>query len=317
MTPLVSDQPGQAAQTDPNLINPWGVSFSASSPFWVSNAETGTSTLYDGSGTPQALVVNIPAPGGGKGAPTGQVFNGTTDFLIGATGKALFLFATEDGTIAAWNAGAGTNAQIVADRSSVNAVYKGLALATTGGQNFLYATDFHNARIDRFDKNFQLAGSFTDSSIPAGYAPFNIQNINGDLYVTFAKQLGPDNEDDAAGPGRGFVDIFHADGTLSRRLISQGVLNSPWGLAIAPPTFGAFAGKLLVGNFGDGTIHGFDPTTGALAGELSNPDGSPLIIPGLWTLIFGNGGRGGSVDILYFTAGTDGEQHGLFGQIQP
>jgi uncharacterized protein (TIGR03118 family) len=317
MTPLVSDQPGQAAHTDANLVNPWGVSFGATSPFWVSNAETGTSTLYDGSGTPQALVVNIPAPGGGKGAPTGQVFNPTTDFLVGTSGKALFIFATENGTIVAWNPAGGTNGKIVADRSGSNAVYKGLALASTGGQNFLFATDFRNARIDRFDKDFRFVGSFTDSSVPAGYAPFNVVNINGDLYVTFAKQLGPDNEDDAAGPGRGFVDIFHPDGTLARRLISQGVLNSPWGLAVAPPSFGAFAGKLLVGNFGDGTIHAFDPTTGHLIGQLTNPDGSDLIIPGLWTLLFGNGGRGGSPDILYFSAGSDGEQHGLFGQIQP
>jgi uncharacterized protein (TIGR03118 family) len=314
---LVSDQAGQAVHTDSNLVNAWGLAFSATGPFWVANNHTGTATIYNSSGTPQALVVHIPAPGGGAGAPTGEAFNGTSDFAIGTTGKALFLFSTEDGTLIGWNAASGTNAQIVADRSGAHAVYKGLALASNGGQNFLYATDFHNARIDQFDATFHLVNSFTDSSVPAGYAPFGIQNINGSLYVTFAKQLAPDNEDDDSGPGRGFVDIFNPNGTLTKRLISQGALNSPWGLAIAPAGFGTFSGMLLVGNFGDGAINAYDPNTGAVAGQLGNPDGSPLSINGLWSLAVGNGGQGGSPNIVYFTAGPVGETHGLFGQIQP
>lgn len=300
---------------DPNLVNPWGVSFSATGPFWVSNNGTGTSTLYNSAGQPQTLVVTIPAPGGGTSKPTGQVFNGTSDFTLSTSpsGPARFLFATEDGTIAGWNGNAGTTAITMVDNSGSDAIYKGLALGSVGSNNFLYAANFHAGTVDVFNKNFTLTSTFTDSDLAlAGYAPFNIQNINGNLYVAYAEQ-DANREDEVAGAGLGYVDEFDTSGNLVRRIASGGTLNAPWGIALAPADFGEFSNDLLVGNFGDGHISAFDPNSGAFLGQLEDSPGNPIAIEGLWALIFGNGVNGGARDKLYFTAGIDDEAHGLFG----
>ena len=317
-TNLVSDLPGVARFTDPDLVNPWGMAFSSGSPIWVSDNGMGLATIYNGAGVKQGLIVSIPAPGGGTGAPTGQVFNGGSGF-----NGDVFLFATEDGTIAGWRGALGTTAELGADRSGSGAVYKGLTLATSGSNTYLYATDFHNGTVDVFDSTFTkvtLGGSFTDPSLPADYAPFGIQtNPNGTLiYVTFALQDAA-KHDDVACPGCGFVDVFNTDGTFVKRLVSMGSLNSPWGMALAPGSFGKFSGDLLVGNFGDGTINAFDPATGAMIGTLDGSNGTPLVNLGLWGLAFGNGAQGTSMNTLYFTAGIPGqdqiEDHGLFGAI--
>jgi len=310
---LVSNIPGLAAWTDPNLVNPWGVSFSPTSPFWVSDNGTGLATLYNSTGTPLSLVVTIPPPTGkmGPAAPDGQVFNPNPANFGGAH----FIFSTEDGTISSWSGG--TSALLNVDDSSANSVFKGLALANNGSNTYLYATDFHNNAIDVFDTNFNkvtLGGSFTDPSLPAGYAPFGIRASGGFLYVTYALQNSA-KHDDVAGPGHGFVDVFDTNGNLIQRLVSMGALNSPWGLAWAPAGFGKFSGDLLVGNFGDGTINAFDPKTGTLLGQIDGANGMPLINDGLWALTFGNGGNGGSTNILYFTAGLNQESDGLFGSI--
>ncbi|MCX6928959.1 MAG: TIGR03118 family protein [Verrucomicrobia bacterium] len=316
---LVSNLPGRADHTDTNLLNPWGISFSATSPFWISDNHSGLSTLYNSSGTPQTLVVTIPPPPGGTppSGPSGTIFNSTTNFIVSGTAAARFIFSTEDGTIAAWASGA--TAVIKADNSARGAVYKGLAAGSSGGSNYLYAADFHNGRVDVFDASFNaatLAGSFADATIPAGYAPFNIQNIGGQLYVAYAAQ-GPGAHDDAAGPGHGYVNVFTTSGQLVKRLASTGVLNSPWGIALAPAGFGGFAGALLVGNFGDGRINAFDPATGAWLGTVNDASGNPFAVEGLWALAFGNGGNGGEPHTLYFTAGLNGETDGLFGSLAP
>lgn len=316
---LVSDIPGLAANTDPNLINPWGISHSSTSPFWVSDNHTGLATLYNGSGIPLSLVVTVPpSPGDTAGSPTGQVFNSNTSNFKGAR----FIFATEDGTISSWQPSDGTSAVRNAISTS-GAVYKGLALADNGSHSYLYAADFHNGKVDVFDSNFSpvtLSGTFTDPSLPAGYAPFNIQNIGGKLYVTFAVQDAAAH-DDVPGAGHGIVDVFNADGSIVKRLITGGSLNSPWGLTLAPTGFGSFGSDLLVGNFGDGTINAFDPLTGMPVGQLDDASGNPVTNLGLWALTFGNGSSGGDTHTLYFTAGIPGggqvEDHGLFGSIAP
>jgi len=321
-TNLVSDLPGMASHTDSNLVNPWGIAASATSPFWVADNHTGVSTLYDTSGTPQSLVVTVPpAAGGTQGSPTGIVFNGSTDFQVSAGTPARFIFATEDGTISGW--ASGTAATLKVDNSASEAIYKGLAIGNNGTANFLYAADFHGGKIDAFDATFApatLAGSFSDPTIPTGYAPFNVQNIVGVLYVTYALQ-DADAEDDVPGLGHGFINKFDLNGNFIARFASRGTLNSPWGLAVAPPGFGAFANALLVGNFGDGRINVFDPATGALLGQVSDNSGHAISIEGLWGLRIGNGGSGGDPNTLYFAAGIAGpdelEDHGLFGSIKP
>jgi uncharacterized protein (TIGR03118 family) len=312
---LVSDLPGVARLLDPDLVNPWGMAFSPTSPIWVSDNGTGLATIYNGGGVKQGLVVTIPNPTGGQGAPDGQVFNPNPSNFGGAH----FLFSTEDGTIAAWSSG--TLASLPVNNSGQNAVFKGLALATSGGNSYLYATDFHNNAIDVFNSGFtqvNLTGSFTDPNLPAGFAPFNIQSWAGQLYVTYAKQDAA-KHDDVPCPGCGFVDVFNTDGTFVKRLISMGALNSPWGLAWAPGNFGKFSNDLLVGNFGDGTINAFDPVSGAQLGTIDGTNGMPLVNQGLWGLAFGNGAQGTSTSTLYFTAGIPGpdmiEDHGLFGAI--
>ena len=256
---LVADTAGfGAGAVDTNLKNPWGMAFGPTGILWVSNNHSGTSTLYDTTGAKRSLVVAIPSSVSATGgAPTGIVYNPTTDFVIPGAGKALFILAGEDGVISAWNASTG-NARLVADRSANAAVYKGLALAANGSANFLFATNFKQNGVDVFDATFTFVKSFADPTVPAGYAPFGIQAVGSELYVTFAKQLAPDNQDDAPGLGNGYVDIFNPDGTLAKRFASQGNLNSPWAVAVAPTGFGAFSHDLLIGNFGDGRIGAYD-----------------------------------------------------------
>jgi len=317
---LVSDLPGVAPVTDPNLVNPWGLASTPTSPIWVSDNHTGVATLYNGAGQPfpvaSPLVVTIPPPlGGMPAAPTGVVFNPTADF-----GGAHFIFATEDGTVSAWTSG--TAAVLKFDNSASGAVYKGVALGNNGAANLLYATNFNAGKIDVLNSSFapvSLSGSFTDPLLPAGYAPFGIQNIGGKLYVSYALQNAA-KHDDVAGPGHGFIDVFDTNGNLLERLASMGSLNSPWGLALAPGDFGTFSHDLLVGNFGDGTINAFNPATGAFLGQLDDTLGNPITIDGLWGLLFGNGGNGGPTDELFFSAGIPGpngmkEDHGLFGDL--
>ena len=323
-TNLVSDLPGLAQLTDPDLVNPWGMAAGPATPLWVADNGTDKATIYPGfvNGSPiqkAPLVVSIPG-----GAPTGQVFNGTPGFEVrdgDASGPALFLFDSEAGLVTGWNPGVpppppSTQAQVGARVR--HAIYKGLAIATTSAGTFLYGADFHRGRIDVFDQGFDrvhLPGRFQDRKLPRGYAPFNVQELGGRLYVAYAKQ-DADREDEVAGPGRGFVDVYSTSGHLLRRLVRRGQLDAPWGLVLAPAAgFGRFSGDLLVGNFGDGRINAYDPRTGAFRGRLRHEDGSPIEIEGLWALRFGNGVTGDPTTLL-FTAGIDDEAHGLFGAIQ-
>jgi uncharacterized protein (TIGR03118 family) len=351
-TNLVSDLPGVAKVQDPNLVNPWGISESGGSPFWISDNGAGVSTLYNGQGVPQPqptptnpnatpLVVNIPSPDdpNGGGAPTGTVFNTTLTatgggFVVSKGGKsapAIFLFATEDGLIAGWAPSVDPTHAVTAVPNSSSpasdAVYKGLAIGTdANGRTLLYASNFRSGKIDVFGTDFAPvttlpAGAFTDSDLPKGYAPFNVQVLGNKVYVTYAKQDAA-KHDDVAGPGHGFVDVFNLDGSpgLSggkERLVSRGPLDSPWGLALAPASFGSLSGALLVGNFGNGHINAFNATTGAFLGALKDPDGEPITIDGLWALQVGNGHTGGDADKVYFTAGLFHESHGLFGSLAP
>jgi len=255
--------------------------------------------------------------------PTGIVFNGNANaFKVSSASAgpaaAAFIFATENGTISGWSPAVDrNNAILVIDNSASSAVYKGLAVSANGTGARLYATDFSNARVDVFDATFapvSVPGAFQDPRIPAGFAPFGIQNIGGNIYVSYAKQ-NAEKHDDVAGPGNGFVDAFDPDGHLIARVIRRGALNSPWGLALAPAGFGRFANRLLVGNFGDGLIHAFDLTDGHFVGTLKAPGGTPLQIGGLWGLAFGNGVDAQPVNTLFFASGPDGEAHGLYGRI--
>jgi uncharacterized protein (TIGR03118 family) len=320
---LVSDGGVPADHTDPDLINPWGLVFNPTAVAWVADAETGVSTLYNGAGVKQSLVVTIPTPPNGTppSHPTGIVFSGGADFVVAVgtlSGPSRFMFATEDGTISGWAPNVDpTHAILKVDNSTHDAIYKGLALAGNGSGHFLYATDFHDARIDVFDASFHpvtAPGGFRDSRIPSGYAPFGIQNILGNLYVTYAKQDDA-KEDDVAGQGFGFVDVFDANGNLLHRLVTRGQLNAPWGLALAPADFGRFSNTLLVGNFGDGRISAFDLRSGEFRGQLRTAHNRPIEIDGLWALVFGNGVAGQPTNALFFTAGPDDEEHGLYGRI--
>jgi uncharacterized protein (TIGR03118 family) len=305
-TNLVSDIPGLAANTDPNLKNPWGISLSPSgSPFWVSNQATGTSTLYDSEGKSIPLVVSIPGAGGGQGSPTGQVFNG------GNGGAAFnsdpFIFAGTDGVISGWRGALGTTAEILVNKPG--AAYTGIAISTIGPNSYLYAADFANSKIDVTPSSGApaLSGNFIDPTLPAGYTPFNIENINGQLYVTYALQ---------SGAGSGFVDVFDLNGNFVNRLASQGSLDAPWGLALAPANWGMFSGDLLVGNLNDGKINAFN-LSGAMVGTVSDINGNPIVNGGLWGLTFGNGGAGGNTNSLYLAAGINGQVDGLFARIDP
>jgi uncharacterized protein (TIGR03118 family) len=317
-TNLVSDIPGVAKFTDPNLVNPWGLTISSSGNFWVSDAETGVSTIYDEEGVPQPLVVTIPPSASSSeehGAPTGQVVNSGSGFVVsqnGVSGPALFIFVSEDGGISGWNPTVSPDQAILTvDDGDEGAIYKGAAIATTTDGDRLYVTNFHEGTVDVYDQNWAEISNddtFVDPTLPQGYAPFGIQNINGLIYVTYAKQ-DADKVDDVPGPGFGFVRVFDTSGNLLRRLISRGRLNAPWGLAQAPQGFGQASGALLVGNFGDGQINAFDINTGRSLATLKQANGIPLAFDGLWALLF--------VDTdLYFTAGIADEAHGLFGEIE-
>jgi uncharacterized protein (TIGR03118 family) len=348
VTNLTSDIAGVAQNTDPVLQNAWGVAFTPNaSPFWISDNATGCSTLYDGQGAIQALEVSLPLPGGSvpatackhadpnnppnptPAAPTGLVWNqtsGSTGFLVPGTSLlATFIWDTEDGTLSAWTGGlTPPNQAVLAVDNSPGAVYKGLVFGVNAKGVFLFATNFRAATVDVFgpansSSNGQYVpiatdGGFTDPNIPAGYAPFGIQNIDGSLFITYAKQNAA-KHDDVAGRGNGFVDVFDTDGHLLRRFASRGPLNSPWGVARASYAFGRFSGDILVGNFGNGQINAFD-SDGNFLGALRDGNGKPLAIDGLWTLTLG-GGRNSNSDTLYFAAGPNGETDGLFGTITP
>ena len=317
---FVSDGAVSADHVDAALVNAWGLVASATSPWWVADNGTDSSTLYNGNtGATLALRVGV------AGAPTGVVFNGGASFVVTngtASGPARFIFATESGTILGWSpAVAGMRAVVAVDNSGAGAVYKGLASATTAAGDRLYATNFHAGTVDVFDAAFHpVPGGFSDGALPPGYAPFGIRNLGGTIYVTYALQ-DADQEDDVAGVGHGFVDAFDTQGNLLRRVASRGRLNSPWGLAVAPSDFGEFSGNLLIGNFGDGHINAFDlgrfEGTGELLqrGQLHASGGQPLTIDGLWAIAFGNGAAAGPTNALFFTAGPFGEQHGLFGKV--
>jgi uncharacterized protein (TIGR03118 family) len=312
---LVSDGTIPADHIDPNLVNAWGLVHSATSPWWVADNGTAVSTLYNGAGTPQALVVHVP------GAPTGTVFNGGARFVVtngAASGAARFLFASEDGTISGWSPSvSATQAFVGLDNTAAGAIYKGLAIATTASGDFLYAADFHNARVDVVDGSFHVvttAGAFEDPGLPARYAPFGIQNLQGRIYVAYARQ-DEDAADEVAGEGLGFVSAFDTSGRFLGRIASRGPLNAPWGLAVAPAGFGRFSGDLLVGNFGDGRINAYDLATLEPKGHLKRPDHHPIVIDGLWGISFGNGVNAGPTNTLFFAAGPGEEEHGLFGSI--
>jgi uncharacterized protein (TIGR03118 family) len=316
VVPLVSDQPGVAPVTDPDLVNAWGLVSGPTTPWWVADNGTNKSTLYRGSdGAKQGLVVGV------AGAPTGTVFNSTAGFLLPTGGKALFLFDTESGLVRAWNAAQGTTAIVVKDRSDVGAVYKGLAIADTPSGPRLFAADFHNRRIDVFDSSFTLVpnSGFEDPALPKRFAPFNVQVIGNRVFVAYAKQ-DADAEDELAGQGRGFVDVYDLSGNLLGGIEGHGQLNAPWGLALAPASFGTFGGDLLVGNFGDGRINAYreaSPGVFVHDGKIRGADNRPLVIDGLWALQFAQGGNNGTPGQLFFTAGPDDESHGLFGRIAP
>jgi len=320
VTPLVADVAGAATHTDPNLVNGWGIAMRATSPIWVSDNGTGKSTIYNGIGATVIPAVTIPAASGSDhGVPTGITGNpSAADFRVAGPDSAAanFIWCTEDGAIAAWNSGTTATIEFVAPDG---AVYKGLALAGNGTSFRLYAADFHNGKIDVLTNTFaptSVPGNFEDPSIPAGFHPFNIMNLQGNLYVAYAlKESGGDDE--VAGAGLGFVDVFDADGVLIERVASRGKLNAPWGMAIAPAGFGKFSNHLLVGNFGDGTINAYDVKSFTFAGQLRAADGGVLKIDGLWGIAFGNGFQRQPTDTLFFAAGPGDESHGLYGKIEP
>ena len=312
-TNLVSDVPGLANTTDPNLKNPWGVSFSATSPFWVSNQASGNSTLYDGAGNINSLVVTIPAGATLPNGPTGQVFNNSTGFLVNGT-QSNFIFDSLHGTISAWNPSAGTTAVQMA--ATPGAVYTGLAQDTTGGSTFLYAAN-SNGNIHVFNSSWtdvtgtaMFAGKFVDPNPMAGFVPFNIQTVGSNLYVTYA-QLTPTG---SPLPG-GYVDEYDASGNFIKRIATGGPLSAPWGITLAPANFGSFSNDLLVGNFGNGEILAYDATTDLFLGTLDGANGQPLDNPFLWSLETRTGGANDNTNALYFTAGINNQQDGLFGEI--
>lgn len=315
-TSLVSDTAAlPAAHTDPNLVNAWGVAFNPRGFVWVAANGTAKSTLYDGNGVPQSLVVSTPA------GPTGIVFNGTQDFKLsqnGVTAPSPFIFASESGSISAWSPTVSpTTALVVFDGSADGSVYKGLAISRYANANYLYAADFHNRRVDVFDANFarvSLPGAFSDPSLPAGYAPFGIQAIGERIYVAYAMREAS-GDDEEAGAGLGIVNVYDTGGTLLKRLVSGGALNAPWGMALAPADFGTASNMLLIGNFGDGKINAYDPSTGAAGGPLRKADGTPLVIDGLWGIAFGNGLNNQPLNTLFYAAGPDDEAHGQYGRI--
>jgi len=320
---LASDVAGKADLTTARLVNAWGMAQGPTTPVWVAANETNKAFLFTGDGvgapvTKIPLIVSVPAEG-----ITGQVFNGNGGFVVddghGNSGSAIFIFDSESGDVSGWNPVVpppqfSTQAQPGAHVNG--AIFKGLAIAQNGGSTFLYAADFHNNKIDVFNSLWQkvnLGGSFTDPNLPKGYAPFDITALNGELFVSYAQQDAT-KTDEIAGQGKGFVDVYDTAGHLSRRLVSRGNLNAPWGMAVAPTGFGDLGGALIVGNFGDGRLHAYDPQTGTPMGTLRRANGNPMVIDGLWALMFGNGTSAGNTTLL-FSAGPKDESHGLYGSI--
>jgi uncharacterized protein (TIGR03118 family) len=318
---LVSNGVIAAAHTDASLQNAWGLASAPNGAIWIADNNSNASTVYDGTGATLAPVVSIAAGSNGPANPTGVVFNPSNDFVITTgTGSqpAHFLFAGEGGTINGWNPTvSGTSATVAYDDGVGGAVYKGLALLNDGTANHLYATDLHNAKIDVFDAGFHkvaLAGTFADATIPPGFAPFGIQVIAGQLYVTYAKQDATAH-DETLGAGLGYVDVFSASGMLVKRFASAGALDAPWGIAMAPAGFAPAAGQLLIGNFGDGVINTFDPVSGNHLGSLSLTNGNKIVVPGLWALAFGNGAANQPASTLFYTAGPNNQTGGVLGRV--
>ena len=322
-TNLVSNAPGVARTTDPALFDAWGIAFSPSNPFWISDRGAGLSTLYDGTGAKIPATFTIPQAGG-TAQPTGMVWNGTGHFMVPGTSlPATFIFSTLNGTLSAWAPGETTSplsAVTAVDNSKIpgGAIYTGIEIGITEAGAFLYAPNIATGRIDVFDASFapangKLPGSFVDRSVPPGYTPFNIRNIDGNLVVTYARQNATRNFV-TPGAGYGYVAIFATDGTLLRHMAGGGLLNAPWGVARAPAGFGALSGKILIGNFGDGHILAFDEGQ-PVASLMLGTNGLPTKIPGLWALTFGGAAKA-DPRTLFFTAGPDGGQQGLFGSIQ-
>jgi len=343
-TALASDIPGLAPNTDHNLVNPWGFFETSSGQFRVAANGTGRGILFDADGEKSGADIKIPPPAGSPAGttstPNGVINNPTSDFVITVNGKsapATLLFSTEDGTIVGWNPSLSrTRAVIAADQSGNGAVYKLLTMGSAGGANYLYATNFHNGTVDVFDGNFAphtfFPGQFTDANAPAGFAPFGVKNVNGTLFVTYAKQ-DAEGHDDVAGPGNGFIDEFTSDGHFLMRFASGTAaggtltaLNSPIGATFAPAGFGRFGGDLLIGNFGDSHVSAFDPKTGQFLGQLQGTNGQPLALgaglvgsgsdtKGLWAIGFGNGQGGAGTHTLFFAAGPNDESDGVFGMV--
>jgi uncharacterized protein (TIGR03118 family) len=325
-TNLVSDTPGMAAVTDPNLVNPWGLSRSSGSPWWISDNGPGLTTLYSGTGAIIPLVVTIPpadSSSGAGGTPTGQIFNGTSDFQLASGAPARFIFVTEDGTVSGWNPAVNAASAVIMVNTKSASVFKGVAVATVtdpvmGALNFLYVADFRKGHVNVYDTSFHRIplgeDAFQDERIPRGFAPFNVQNIGGNLFVAFAQQDSA-KHDEVDGAGLGYVDVFSPNGRLLLSLQSGQWFNAPWGIAQASSDFGAYSHDILVGQFGSGEILAFDPVTGHYKGNLVDATNTPIVIEGLWGLAFGSGGGSGPANSLYFTAGPGGEQHGLFGTI--
>jgi uncharacterized protein (TIGR03118 family) len=327
MKPLVSNGSVMGTMNDPNLINPWGVAVAPGGPVWVANNATQTSTAYDGSGN-RALVVSLPSLSGTASA-TGLVYNGTPDFVISAgmaSAPALFIFSSASGTLLGWSQGNGASAMITYDDGVGGAVYTGLALASNGTANQLYAADFHNAKVDVFNTQFHkiaAPGGFMDPQLPAGYAPFGIQAVQlagtTVIVVTYAQHTAAAPDVEVVGPGLGVVNVFDANGTLLKRLVAAGApqLNAPWGVVLAPATFGSLGNMLLIGNFGDGRISAFDPNSGAFVNTVNDATGQPIANAGLWGLTFGNDALNQPSSTLFFAAGIGGQMAGLYGRIDP
>ncbi|MBV9669494.1 MAG: TIGR03118 family protein [Acidobacteriales bacterium] len=321
--PLVTDTGAGGTTTDIRLVNPWGVARSSGGPFWVSDNGTGKSTLYDGNGVPQGLIVTVaPIPKSDAPAtPTGVVFNGNPNsFLLEPGAAAIFIFVTEDGTISGWNPGLNLHNSLLRVNQSPGSVFKGATIGQIAGADYLFAADFRVGEVAVYNSQFHKVtlspGAFTDSKLPAGYAPFNVQNIGGNIFVAFAKQDDV-KHDEVDGAGNGFVDVFNTSGKLLLRLEHNDALNAPWAMTMASQDFGAFSHDILVGQFGNGWITAFDPVTGRFLGLLNDAGGNIIAINGLWGLSFGNGKTAGPQNTLFFSAGTDNEHHGTFGTLTP
>jgi len=334
-TALVGDTAAGALNVDANLVNPWGIAFSPTSFAWVANNHSATSTLYDGNGVAQPfaapLIVTLPPAGAVTFDPTGIVFNGTGSFPVTngtTTSTALFIFSGEGGMIGGWAPSVDGTHTIAMYADAGGAVYKGLAIAKVGTANYLYATDFHNNKVDVFNATNTLqpssatAFTFVDPNLPANYAPFGIQAVNNgtggatQLYVSYAQQVLPDKHDNVDGAGLGLVDIYDTNGKFVKRLVSPGgALNAPWGMALAPADFGTFSNSLLVGNFGDGKIHAYDPASGTLVGTVADSTGTAFAAPGLWAIVFGNDHHNQPHNTLFYAAGLNNEANGVYGRI--